>query len=55
MMAIAAQGKKERAEEELLERQKDMDEMQFCDNPECLSVSNMSRQQTSVNMLLQKL
>jgi hypothetical protein len=31
MMAIAAQGTKERAEEELL----DKDGMQFCDNPEC--------------------
>jgi hypothetical protein len=37
IMAFAAQGKKARADIELLER-KNKDVMLFCDNPECISV-----------------
>jgi hypothetical protein len=43
MMAIAAQGKKERAREELLERQS-KNVMLFCDNPECISLSLDNKQ-----------
>jgi hypothetical protein len=43
MMAIAAQGKKEKAREELQERQNE-DVMLFCDNPECISLGLDNKQ-----------
>jgi hypothetical protein len=43
MMAIAAQGKKEKAREELLERQ-NKDVMVLCYNPECISLGLDNKQ-----------